>query len=52
VVAFAALLVLSALLYGSAAGRDDVVAINVAELLVVGAIVGGVRTWRGRRGII
>jgi hypothetical protein len=52
VVALALMLVLSSLLYASAAGRDDVVAVNVAELFLVGAIVIGVRTWRARRGAV
>jgi hypothetical protein len=52
VVAMAALLVLSALIYGSAAGRVDVVAVAVAEVFLIGAIVAGVRFWRGRGGAV
>jgi hypothetical protein len=49
VVALAAMLVLAALIYGSVAHRDDVVAVTVAEVLLVGAAVAVVRFWRARR---
>jgi hypothetical protein len=49
VVAIAAMLVLSALIYGSAANRGDVVAVTLAEVFLIGAILAGVRTWRTRR---
>jgi hypothetical protein len=42
------MLVLSALIYGSATNRDDVVAVTVTEVLLVGAVVALVRFWRAR----
>jgi hypothetical protein len=49
VVAIAGMMVLSALIYGSTAGRDDVVAVTLGEVLLIGAILAGVRFLRARR---
>jgi hypothetical protein len=49
VVTTAAMLVLSSVIYGSANHRDDVVAVTVVELLLIGCLGGGLRLWRGRR---
>jgi hypothetical protein len=43
------MLVLTALIYGSVANRDGVVAVTVAEVLLVGAAVAVGRFWRARR---
>jgi hypothetical protein len=48
IVSIAALLVLSALAYGGFNQRFDVVVVTAAELLLVGSVLIGVRSWRAR----
>ncbi len=48
-VAMAAMLVISNLVYGFSNQRPDVIAITVGELVLVGSLLGLIRTWRGRR---
>jgi hypothetical protein len=46
IVTVAAALVISAILYGVLNNRLDVVVVNIAELLLVGLALLGVRPWR------
>ncbi|HEY7928188.1 MAG TPA: hypothetical protein VIG86_12335 [Candidatus Dormibacteraeota bacterium] len=46
IVTVAAALVISAILYGVLNNRLDVVVVNIAELLLVGLALLGVRSWR------
>jgi hypothetical protein len=48
IVSVAALLVLSALVYGGFNHRFDVVVVTTAELLLVGSVLVGLRSWRTR----
>lgn len=48
VVAAALMLVLSAMIYGWSAGRSDVIAVNVGELVVVGFPLAMLRAWHAR----
>ena len=48
IVSVAALLVLSALVYGGFNHRFDVVVVTTAELLLVGSVLVGLRSWRAR----